>query len=483
MNDSTVNKVGSPGSEGNSEAFAALPAVGNCLESAGFAKLKKLYGESLVLTVLRAAIEGLRERIRQEGLSAVQIRELGEIKQLSRQVRENIESLLSPRPRTVLNGTGVIVHTNLGRSVLSRAAAARVADVAQGTMDLEYDLEQGTRGSRGAHLAPLLDVLFPGYDSLVVNNNAAAIMLCLQALASGKEVPVSRGELVEIGGSFRVPDILRASGASLVEIGTTNRTSPVDYRDAIGPNTGLLLKVHTSNFRIVGFASEASIEELAAVAGKTGVPLVVDWGSGDLLDLEPAGIRDEMPVCEVLAKGADLVTFSGDKLLGGAQSGFIVGRPDLIEKLRCHPLARVCRLDRLQTAALHATLSSYVRGAAWEEVPTLVMIGRSATSIGARAEAVAKDIESATGDSGWCLVIDGTSKPGGGSSPTGEIETKLLQILVPGLDGGHLEGAARAGEMPVIGRVAEGAFLLDLRTIDPADDARLTELLIAALKR
>ena len=234
--------------------------------------------------------------------------------------------------------------------------------------------------------------LFPGAGFIVVNNNAAAIMLALRALARNKEVVISRGELVEIGGSFRVPDILAASGGKLREVGTTNKTRVSDYADAIGPRTGAILKVHTSNFKIVGFTAQPKITSLVRLARNSGKPLIVDWGSGDLVGLGPLGIHDEIPVREILAAGADLVTFSGDKLLGGPQAGFVVGKPELIAKLRKDPLARVCRLDRLLTAALHATLGSYVRGKAFEEVPTLRMLALPASEVGRRAERMRKTI-------------------------------------------------------------------------------------------
>lgn len=390
--------------------------------------------------------------------------------------------MLTPRPAPVVNATGVVVHTNLGRSILGEAAAARVAAAASGYLDLEYDRARGGRGSRGDHLAPLLEVLFPGAASVVVNNNASAILLALRVLAKGREVVLSRGELVEIGGSFRVPDIFAASGARLREVGTTNRTRRADYADAVGPRTAALLKVHTSNFRIVGFTEETTVEQLAGLADETGLPLIVDWGSGDLVDLGPFGIDDETPVAEILAAGADVVTFSGDKLLGGPQAGIAVGRPELIAKMKRDPMARVCRLDRLLIAALHETLSAYVRGTAFDEVPTLTMLALAPGEIDARARAVVEAVGPLP-DGVALAVEDGVSRTGGGSSPTGERPTRLISIDAGDRGAHRLERALRQGPPPVIVRVHEDRVLVDLRTVRPGEDAVVARALAAALAR
>jgi L-seryl-tRNA(Ser) seleniumtransferase len=328
-----------------------------------------------------------------------------------------------------------------------------------------------------------MDRLFPGHSFIVVNNNAAAIMLCLRALSHRREVLVSRGELVEIGGSFRMPDILAASGARLREVGTTNRTRLADYRKAISSRTGMILKVHTSNFRIVGFTEEAPIFDLAALAREKKLPLVVDWGSGDLVELEPLGIRDEVPALEVLNAGADLVTFSGDKLLGGPQAGFVVGKPELVEKLRDDPLARVCRLDRLLIAAMARTLSAYVRGRQFEEVPTLRMLKLSKAEIGRRASKVKSRVASLTRMGKMLALVDGASRTGGGSSPMGERPTKLLAVKWPTGDAATLERRLRECDPPVIARMQEGRLLLDLRTVLPGQDQLLAELLAGAMVR
>jgi L-seryl-tRNA(Ser) seleniumtransferase len=330
------------------------------------------------------------------------------------------------------------------------------------------------------HLDGLLQRLFPGRSALAVNNNAGAILLAIRALSKGREVVVSRGELVEIGGAFRVPDILAASGAKMKEVGTTNRTRAADYEAAIGPKTGLLLKVHTSNFKIVGFTEETSIAELAALAHAKGLPVVVDWGSGDLIDLAEYGVRDEIPVAALLDQGADIVTFSGDKLLGGPQAGLAVGRDDLVKRMRRDPMARVLRLDRLQIAALRETLSAYVTGRATIEVPTLRMLSLAPGEIGRRAESVADEVRGIAPQIVLRLEA-GVSRPGGGSSPTGEIATMLLVIEDPSGDAGRLEERLRRGDPPVVARVNEGKLVLDLRTVLPEQDGQLSRCLAAVL--
>jgi L-seryl-tRNA(Ser) seleniumtransferase len=440
------------------------------------------WGRRLVTELLREELDGLRDGIREGRVEGTAVGRLVTAGSLAARVDAAATRLAAPSPRVVINATGVVVHTNLGRSVLSEAAAGRVAAAASTYMDLELDLEAGRRGSRLDHLAPLMGRLFPEHGFAVVNNNAAAIMMTLRALARGKEVVVSRGELVEIGGSFRVPDILTASGARLREVGTTNRTRLSDYEAAITSKTGALLKVHTSNFKIVGFTGEASVKGLAGLAREASVPLVVDWGSGDLVDLGPLGIHDEQPVRRVLADGADLVTFSGDKLLGGPQAGFVVGNRDLIARVKRDPLARVCRLDRLLVCAVRETLAAYVRDAAFEEVPTLGMLALSASEIGRRAGRVRRDVAGRSGMGSRLRVVDGVSKTGGGSSPMGERPTKLLAVSDPGGDAGRLERSLRLGDPPVIGRLHEGRLLLDLRTVLPSQDPVLTDRLAEALE-
>jgi L-seryl-tRNA(Ser) seleniumtransferase len=401
---------------------------------------------------------------------------------IERALLDRLEDAARGSLRPVVNATGVVVHTNLGRAVLSEPAARRVAAAAASYMDLEYDLNTGERGSRMVHLEPLLGRLMPGRAFTVVNNNAAAIFLTLRAVARGRDVIVSRGELVEIGGSFRVPEIMAVSGAKLREVGTTNRTRLRDYEAALTARSGAILKVHTSNFKIVGFTEEAPLADLAALAKRAGVPLVVDWGSGDLVDLAPLGIDDELPVARILDEGADVVTFSGDKLLGGPQAGIIAGRPDLLARIRKDPLARVCRIDRLQIAAMREVLSAYVRGRAFEEIPTLRMIALDAASIARRAEIVCREVGTRVGDRARLSLREGVSRTGGGSSPLGERPTMLVIVESPTGDAGGLERALRTGDPPIIGRVQEGRLLLDLRTVLESQDQLLVARLSEALE-
>ena len=460
----------------------SLPSVARLLESRPVSSLIRRYGKRLVTQLLRESLEARRNAIRSGKLGPARVAAETTPRAIAAEVAREAEELFAPRPRAVVNATGVVVHTNLGRSLLSDDAAASVQAAARSYVDLEYDLGRGRRGSRLSQLEPLMARLFPGSSFITVNNNAAAIMLCLRALGRGKEVLISRGELVEIGGSFRVPDILAASGGKLREVGTTNRTRLADYRSALGPRTGLMLKVHTSNFRIVGFTEETTIGDLSGLARESGVPLVVDWGSGDLADLAPLGIRDEIPATDVLKAGADIVTFSGDKLLGGPQAGFAVGRPELIERLRKDPLARVCRLDRLMIAALVQTLGAYLRGSEFEEIPTLRMLALDAEKIGRRAAGVKRRVGSGDRNAGRLVtVVDGVSKTGGGSSPTGERPTRLLCVALPGGDAAPLEQALRGGDPPVIGRVQEGKLLLDLRTVLPDQDEVIARRLLEEL--
>jgi L-seryl-tRNA(Ser) seleniumtransferase len=465
------------------DALKAIPAVSRLQATDEYRRLAADFGEALAVDLLREDLASLRERARSGALDEPALRAAVSEKAVFARVAREAAALLAPSPRLVINATGIVVHTNLGRSLLSEAAARRVAEAATAYMDLEYEIAEGRRGKRSAHLDPLLARLFPGRAAAAFNNNAAAILIVLRALARGKDVVVSRGELVEIGGSFRVPEILSASGARLREVGTTNRTRVGDYEEAIGPRTGLLLKVHTSNFRIVGFTEEATVSELAELARKASLPLAVDWGSGDLVDLSPLGIRDETPVGKILDDGADLVTFSGDKLLGGPQAGIVVGRSDLVARIRKDPMARVCRLDRILVCALRETLASYVRGRAFEEIPTLRMLALTPEVVGARASTVAREVERRTGISGRVAIADGVSRTGGGSSPVGERPTRLLAVSGRDGDAAPVERALRRGEPPVLGRLCEGSLLLDLRTVLPEQDSTLADRLAEAIRR
>ncbi len=366
--------------------------------------------------------------------------------------------LARPRLRRVINATGVVLHTNLGRAPLADAARAAIDEVARGYTNLEYDLAAGERGSRHDHLRALICELTGAEDAIACNNNAAATVLGLAALASGKEIVVSRGELIEIGGSFRLPEILALSRGTLVEIGTTNKTHARDYEHAITAATGLLLKVHRSNFAIVGFTSEVTPDDVVAIGRARGIATMIDLGSGMIVDRATQrrwGLPDEPTVAETVASGADLVTFSGDKLLGGPQAGIVVGRAAAVAKARAHPLMRALRPDKLTLAGLHATLSLYREGRA-EAVPTVRMIARTADELRAVATRIAEAI------GGDAMVAPCTSTVGGGAMPTAELPSFAVTLAAA------LEPKLRAALVPVIGRLEHGKLWLDVRTI--ADD-------------
>ena len=375
---------------------------------------------------------------------------------LGERLQHELAEARSARLRRALNATGVIVHTNLGRAPLAGAALERVVEVGRGYSNLEYDLSAGTRGSRQDHVAGILRRLTGAEAALVVNNNAAAVLLALAALAEGREVLVSRGELIEIGDGFRIPDVLARSGARLVEVGTTNRTRAADYEGAIGPDTAVLLRVHQSNFRLVGFTELPSVAELARVAQRHDLPLVDDLGSGALAPSNKVLLSEEPSVRESLEAGADLVCFSGDKLLGGPQAGIVVGTAELVERLRRHPLQRAVRADKLTLAALEGTLTLYLEPErALREVPVLRMALEDSDAVRARAERLA---ELAGGE------VEGTvGRIGGGALPLAELPSFACAVEE------ELAAPLRAGEPPVIGVVRDGRLLLDCRTLSDAE--------------
>ena len=412
----------------------ALPSVNELLQDPRLVALASEHGHELALGVARDAIAAAREKIA-AGEQATD---------LVADALERAEGAGAPRLRRVLNATGVVVHTNLGRAPLAASALERIQEVAIGYSNLEYDLEEGVRGSRQDHVSPLLSKLTGAEAALVVNNNAAAVLLAVAALAEGRDVLVSRGELVEIGDGFRIPDVLARSGARLVEVGTTNRTRVEDYERALGGRTAVLLRVHQSNFRVVGFTESPRLADLARLAEERGLVLVDDLGSGVL-----PHVGDEPTVHESLAAGAHVVTFSGDKLLGGPQAGIVVGRADLVERLRRHPLQRALRADKLTLAALEGTLALYRSGRAGP--PVLRMLTEPAESVRSRAERLA---ELTSGK-----VEPTVARAGGGSLPTTDLESFACALEE------SLAEPLRRGDPPVIGIVRDGVLLLDCRTL------------------
>lgn len=441
--------------------LSALPRIDALLASCD--DLVARYGRGPTTEALRRAVARARTSMRSERT------EPPSPKRLIDEASGELTRLRPGPPRRVVNATGIVVHTNLGRAPLSDAARRAVAEAA-GCCDLEYDLAAGARGSRGTRLEPLLAEATGAADAIAVNNAAAALVLALAVLAPGRDVLVSRGELVEIGGSFRLPEIMAASGAQLVEVGTTNRTRAADYAGA-GVDPALLLKVHTSNYRITGFAEEPTVAELAEVARARGIPLLHDVGSGLLADRTEPWLTGEPSMAGSLAAGADLVLCSGDKLLGGPQAGMLAGRADLVDRCRRHPLARALRLDKLRIAALVATVEDHLRGDL-AAIPTWRMLLADLDEVDARAQALA-------GRAGG-TVEDGSSLVGGGSAPDRALPTRLVRVAVA--SPGRVAATLRAGDPPVIVRVERDAVWIDPRTVDPADDALVAERLGSALR-
>jgi L-seryl-tRNA(Ser) seleniumtransferase len=382
--------------------------------------------------------------------------------------------------RTVINATGVVLHTNLGRALLTPLAVERLAAAAAAYSNLELDLATKERGSRYSHVEPLLRRLTGAQDALVVNNNAAAVLLALETLAAGREVIVSRGELIEIGGEFRIPDIMRRSGARLVEVGTTNRTHPRDYTDAIGPDTALLLKVHSSNYRVIGFTASVSSRELAEIGRERGIPIMEDLGSGSLVDLRPHGFPYEPTVPEVVAAGVDVVSFSGDKLLGGPQAGILVGRRALVGRLKKNPLNRALRIDKLTLAALEATLYAYEAGDPLHTVPALRMLTEPLSAVRARARRLLRALPAPVRARLEARVVEDQAQVGGGALPTVVLPTAAVAVGGAQAPARALDDALRASEPAAIGRIADDRLLLDCRTVLPDQIAALARALIGA---
>jgi len=382
--------------------------------------------------------------------------------------------------RPVINAQGVVLHTNLGRALLSALALERVAAVGAAYSNLELDLASKERGSRYSHVEALLRRLTGAEDALVVNNNAAAVLLALETLAHGKEVIVSRGELIEIGGEFRIPDIMLRSGAVLREVGATNRTHLRDYVEAIGPNTGLLLKVHTSNYRVVGFTAEVSSRELTELGRARGIPVMEDLGSGSLVDLRPWGFPYEPTVPEVVASGVDLISFSGDKLLGGPQAGIVVGRREIVTRLKKNPWNRALRIDKFTIAALEATLYAYEAGTAQQTIPTLRVLTEPLTDVRQRARKVLRRLAPAVRERLAPQLVEDHAEVGGGALPTVQLPTVGVAVGATPAAARTLDATLRIGDPPVIGRMVDDRLFLDCRTVLPTQIATLAAALTQA---
>ena len=478
-------------STAKSEPFRDLPSVDELLRTSGPASLAAMHGAPAVTDAARAVLARLRKEIASGLLDAPGLHLA--LSGLSEAIEQHLRRALRYSLRRVINATGVILHTNLGRAPLPATTLTHIAETSMHYSNLEFDVDAGVRGKRDIHV----DRLFRGLlgdvptsaniSTIVVNNNAAAVLLALNSLAEGGEVIVSRGELVEIGGSFRIPDIMAKSGATLCEVGTTNRTRVSDYEKAINDRTRLLLRVHRSNFEITGFTEQASTAELVTLARKHSLPLMEDLGSGALVDLRTFGISGEPTVLDSLHAGVDVVTYSGDKLLGGPQAGLISGRADLVARLRSNSLFRALRVDKLIYAALEATLLAYLKRD-HDAIPTLRMMRITKEEIDQRAASLATIVneavetqraESRPGITMKLEVVDGESVIGGGAAPSSVLPTRLVALSSAGLSADELAARLRSSDPPIVARVKDGRVLLDLRTVFAEEDT----LIAAALQR
>lgn len=452
-----------------------IPSVDELLNRPKIAELSRRAGREFTVEITRRALADVREQAAVETVSV----NVGDIET---RIVTRIEAELAASLRSVINATGVVLHTNLGRAPIGKSAAEHLAATATRYSNLEYDLAEGARGKRDVHTNKLLAELVAAEAAIVVNNNAAAVFLVLNTLAKGAEVIVSRGELIEIGDGFRIPDIMAQSGVELREVGTTNRTRIADYERAVSERTRLLLRVHPSNFRIVGFTKRPKLEELVAVGKRLGIPVVEDLGSGCLMDLSSVGI-DEPIARASFDAGVDIVTFSGDKLLGGPQAGIIAGKKDLVERIRRNPLFRALRVDKLTIAVLEVTLRAYRRGA-WDEIPALRMIRMTASEIEQRARAFVTRLNVTLPKDTTLEIREGSSVIGGGSTPDQKLVTSLVTVASRRYSAFALEERLRrpASGTPVIARIEDDRLVIDLRTVFMEEEEPLAEAVIAALR-
>jgi len=461
--------------------YRKLPSVDQLMRGPALAALAGREGRSAVTDAARRVLDRLRSEISTGHLDSPSVD--AAVAHLTGAVERQLRQATGFSLRPVINATGVILHTNLGRAPLAQPAVEHIRAAAEGYSNLEFDLADGKRGERDVHVDRLFGKLLGGAgeqaapepSTIVVNNNAAAVWLALNTLAAGGEVIVSRGELVEIGGSFRIPDVMSQSNGILREVGTTNRTRVSDYQQAINHQTRLLLRVHRSNFQITGFTEQPALEELVTLARARAIPLVEDLGSGALLDLRSMGIRGEPGVAESLRAGVDVVTYSGDKLLGGPQAGMLSGRADLIGRMRSNSLFRALRVDKLTYSALEATLLAYGRGD-HDAIPILRMMRLAKDEIAKRAEAIARGLPTPRLE---VEVVEGESLIGGGAAPSAVLPTHLLAVLVKGLSADELLARLRSGDPPVVARVADDRVMLDLRTVFPQQDRVIGAMLRA----
>jgi L-seryl-tRNA(Ser) seleniumtransferase len=448
------------------QVLRKIPSVDEILSNPQIADLLRTYPRTVVVDAVR---NGLK-RLRQQLLDKKELTDLEEeffsFEHLYSLFRKEIDLQVQPRLRHLINATGVVIHTNLGRSPLHPSALKHMIDIAKNYSNLEYDLDRGERGNRYTHVEGILCRLSGAESALVVNNNAGAVLLVLNTIAEGREVIVSRGELVEIGGAFRIPDVMRRSGASLREVGTTNRTYLSDYQKAIGSQTALLLKVHTSNFRVMGFTSDVSLQELVQLGRQHDLPVMNDLGSGCFVDLSQYGLEKEPTVQEAIKTGVDVVTFSGDKLLGGPQAGIILGKKNLLDLIKINPLTRALRIDKLTLAALESTLLLYLdEKRAMEEIPTLRMLSLDTGNLKRRGRRLLRRLSGMVDQGTQLTLREDVSQVGGGALPLQELPTIVLAVKPLDFSVNELEENLRKGEPPIISRISKDELILDMRTV------------------
>lgn len=464
----------------------SLPSIERMLARPDVERLSEVLSRDRVRDLLREILEEMREHIlsgrwpvvgrpSQAGQPAADLL----IEEIRRRLEDRANAAAQPSLRRVINATGVIVHTNLGRAPLAAQALESLSEVASHYSNLEYDLIEGRRGARESHCQQLLARLAGSESAIVANNNAAAVMLVLNTLAEGGEVIVSRGELIEIGGSFRIPDVMTKSGARLREVGTTNRTRIQDYAQAINENTRLIFRVHPSNYRIIGFTERPTVKEIADLAGRAGIPSFEDLGSGCLIDLAPYGVKDEPVVACSLRAGISVVSFSGDKMLGGPQAGVIAGSRVIVDRVRKNPLMRALRAGKLTYAALESTLRLYERGVAESEIPVIRAMARTQDDLSERARRFGESIERMTERRIKVTIEDGESVIGGGSAPEVKLPTVLIAIEGGGLSASQIEQRLRDHRVPVITRTEHSRVLIDLRTVEPDEETVMLEAIAA----
>jgi L-seryl-tRNA(Ser) seleniumtransferase len=450
--------------------FRSLPSVNEILAAAPIQELAGQHAHEAIVAAVRGELDSLRQRLKQgenvDGDSGIDL--------LARRVHARLQQTFRPKLQAVINATGIVLHTNLGRSPMAAEAARAAAEAAQGYLNLEMDLQTGKRSSRQVAIREWVCRLTGAESATAVNNNAAATVIVLRALAQGKEVVLSRGQLIEIGGSFRIPEIMAVSGATLREVGTTNITRLADYERAIGPSTGALMQIHPSNYRIGGFTKSVTLADLAGLGKKHGLPVIDDIGSGALLDFSRFGFQDEPVARHSIETGADLVLFSGDKLLGGPQAGIIAGRKDMIQRVEKDPLMRAFRLDKMTLAALEATLRLYLNEErALREVPVLSMLGTPLNQLRQRAEKLATRLADSAGVS--ARPREDVAYVGGGSLPDQSMKTWVVEVTAKGVSDAELAQRLRLGTPAVLGRLKDGKVLLDVRTVFAAQEGPLVE--------